>query len=402
MANSQDRARNKRSRSPTQQIAPSNEQARLDDQSPNEHTMDTSNNANPAKRQKRSSKGNKSKKKKSQSNSNSEVSTNIKEPPVTWEDRYEQLKDYKAEHGHTRVPKGYINKKLWCWVATQRYQYKLYQDNDQEQQHDNKSSSVTMTLERINLLNALDFDWGTNNASWEERFQELVAFQQTYGHVNVSKRTNGGEFKQLGLWVSRQRSEFKRLLAEGGLGTSRSKRKSHMTLERIQQLDAIGFQWELSNGSGSKKQTTIMDPSKIASAITTALSQKNYQSLSSSTSSETHSNEDKCLKSATRNTVVLTDSNLSFCVDNERPHGEKIALVATEHASSPQQPSPTQAWLTRGNITPQYATCDDDEEANPVSNANDDSEDEEESFLFARNAKPWKRQDLVRPISSLL
>ena len=131
MANSQDRARNKRSRSPTQQIAPSNEQARLDDQSPNEHTMDTSNNANPAKRQKRSSKGNKSKKKKSQSNSNSEVSTNIKEPPVTWEDRYEQLKDYKAEHGHTRVPKGYINKKLWCWVATQRYQYKLYQDNDQ-------------------------------------------------------------------------------------------------------------------------------------------------------------------------------------------------------------------------------------------------------------------------------
>ena len=323
MDNKQDRTRNKRSRSPTQSAPHSNEQARLDDQSPKEHTMETSNSANPSKRQKRSSKGNKSKKKKGLRNSDNEVSTtssNIKEPPVTWEDRYKQLKAYKAEHGHTRVPKGYTNKKLWCWVATQRYQYKLYQGNDQEQQHDNKSSSVTMTPERINLLNALDFDWGTNNASWEERFQELVAFQQTYGHVNVSKRTNGGEFKQLGLWVSRQRSEFKRLLAEGGLGTSRSKRKSHMTLERIQQLEAIGFQWELPNGSGSKKQTTIMDPSKIASAITTALSQKKYKSLSSS-SSEMHSSGDHDLKSVARNTAALADSNLSFCGDSESPHG---------------------------------------------------------------------------------
>ena len=44
----------------------------------------------------------------------------------TWNERLEELKEYKAQHGHCNVPRKYEpNKALGMWVRTQRTQYNL-------------------------------------------------------------------------------------------------------------------------------------------------------------------------------------------------------------------------------------------------------------------------------------
>ena len=47
----------------------------------------------------------------------------------TWEDRLSELADYRKIYGHCNVPQYYSeNKKLGCWVQTQRTQYKLHRE----------------------------------------------------------------------------------------------------------------------------------------------------------------------------------------------------------------------------------------------------------------------------------
>jgi hypothetical protein len=68
------------------------------------------------------------------------------------------------------------------------------------------------------------------NERWMDRFQELVEFYQKEGHFNVPYKSNTTLFQ----WVKRQRHQFKlRSMGE----------HSNLTIERIQQLDKIGFVW---------------------------------------------------------------------------------------------------------------------------------------------------------------
>jgi len=70
--------------------------------------------------------------------------------------------------------------------------------------------------------------------SWEERRQQLVVFKNKFRHTNVPQRY--AENNQLATWVNTQRSQYK-LLKAG--------KKSHMTRERIQSLDELGFEWKV-------------------------------------------------------------------------------------------------------------------------------------------------------------
>jgi len=69
---------------------------------------------------------------------------------VSWEDRLEELKQYKAEFGDCQVPQHYVlNRKLGKWVNRVRTEYK----------HFRNGTKSAMTVERIALLGALDFEW---------------------------------------------------------------------------------------------------------------------------------------------------------------------------------------------------------------------------------------------------
>jgi len=68
------------------------------------------------------------------------------------------------------------------------------------------------------------------NERWMDRFQELVEFYEREGHFNVPYKSNTTLFQ----WVKRQRHQFKlRSMGE----------HSNLTMDRIQQLDKIGFVW---------------------------------------------------------------------------------------------------------------------------------------------------------------
>jgi len=73
---------------------------------------------------------------------------------IVWRERYEQLKDYKREHGHCRVP-SYCkeNPQLASWVKCQRRQYKLFWEG--------KRSS--MSVERTQMLENVGFTWEVRN-----------------------------------------------------------------------------------------------------------------------------------------------------------------------------------------------------------------------------------------------
>jgi hypothetical protein len=146
---------------------------------------------------------------------------------AAWEDRLSELASYFKEHGHCNVPHNYNeNPQLGAWVRTQRAQYRYHLEG--------KISN--MTLSRIHELDSLSFEWVISvTATWEDRLSELVDYRKIHGHCNDLYSHSGNI--NLGKWVTRQRYEYRKYL-EG--------KASQITLSRIQELDSMGFEWEVS------------------------------------------------------------------------------------------------------------------------------------------------------------
>lgn len=142
-----------------------------------------------------------------------------------WTEKFEELLEFRKTRGHCCVPHTFEeNPSLARWVKRQRYQYKLKAEG----------KPSTMTDERIVALEQVGFVWDSHGAAWLERWQELVQFQQQYGHANVP--SNHPHNPQLATWVKCQRRQYK-LFWDG--------KPSNMNLERIQRLESVGFEWEL-------------------------------------------------------------------------------------------------------------------------------------------------------------
>jgi hypothetical protein len=76
--------------------------------------------------------------------------------------------------------------------------------------------------------------------SFQERFNDLLAFKEIHGHTNVPKRYPADP--SLGQWVSHIRSAKNR--SEIGSDSAASASFS-LSEEHVQQLDGIGFKWQL-------------------------------------------------------------------------------------------------------------------------------------------------------------
>jgi hypothetical protein len=95
-----------------------------------------------------------------------------------------------------------------------------------------------MTAERVAILEELGFEWNVENwqdkneikppkKTWEERFQELLAFQKRTGHTIVPQNLPG-----LGQWVHAQRQQLKAFQAG---------QKSSLNVKKAMKLTSIGF-----------------------------------------------------------------------------------------------------------------------------------------------------------------
>jgi hypothetical protein len=127
-----------------------------------------------------------------------------------WMRMYETLTLFKNAYGHTRVPiKWDPNPQLAAWV------YRV------------KSGKPELTPQKVELLNGIGFDWtlrAKNVLPWTIMFGQLISFKQKHGHTRVPVKWP--ENPKLGRWVSRMRYL-----------------KERLDLDRISQLESIGFDW---------------------------------------------------------------------------------------------------------------------------------------------------------------
>lgn len=141
----------------------------------------------------------------------------------TWNDRYSELKQYKAKSGHTKVPQNESGG-LGVWVCQQRSSYKKFKAG--------KSSSLTNS--RVKALDALSFDWSLRKRfTWDERYSQLKKFsEENGGSCNVPF---DGQMKGLFGWCENQRRA-----RNTGKGLS---------VDKVEKLNAIDFPWATSTST---------------------------------------------------------------------------------------------------------------------------------------------------------
>ena len=143
-----------------------------------------------------------------------------------WWARFQELEEYKHEHGDCNVPQHYnANPQLGRWVNQQRQNY-----------NKNKLES-----ERIEALESIGFEWTrpkhrrTDDAQWWCRLGELKEYKHEHGDCNVPHHYKANP--QLGNWVGTQRRRY---------------RQNNLSSERIEALESIGFEWTRPRSGGSK------------------------------------------------------------------------------------------------------------------------------------------------------
>jgi len=128
-----------------------------------------------------------------------------------WQQMFDKLLQFKKEYHHSNVPNIFPqDPSLASWVRNQRHVYKKHQ----------------LSLEKIQKLEDLCFEWEPQQAQWQQMFDKLFQFKQEYHHCNVPYKFQ--QDPSLVSWVNHQRHTYKKHLL------------SH---DRIKQLETLGFQW---------------------------------------------------------------------------------------------------------------------------------------------------------------
>jgi hypothetical protein len=119
------------------------------------------------------------------------------------EQRLDELRVFKEQHGHLHVPSRSGPLGRWLKMARVKYnQGKL-------------DGAIITRLEEMGL------EW----SEWEAMYQELKEYKETHGNCVVPRRE---EFKRLNRWVTTQRQNY---------------RVEKLSRYRITKLEEIGFTW---------------------------------------------------------------------------------------------------------------------------------------------------------------
>jgi len=143
----------------------------------------------------------------------------------TWLQFFEEIKQFKETHGHSRVDEKQT-KALSEWVKNMRFQVRKYKEGSEDN---------ILSKEQFDMLKQLDLDSTLRESKFEARFGELKEFQEAHGHCVVP--TIYAANQKLSNWVQTQKRQYK-LLKEG--------KKSQMSEEKCKLLKDAGFEFEVS------------------------------------------------------------------------------------------------------------------------------------------------------------
>jgi hypothetical protein len=153
----------------------------------------------------------------------------------TFDDRFKDLKAFKAEFGHCNVPgTNSSNNKhflLGQWCGHVRMSYKSIKEGGIPR--NNKLSKADMKR----LENA-GFEWKLYK-TFDDRFNDLMVFKAEFGHCNVPQtQSNTNKHSSLGTWCRDMRISYKAIKEGGRLRCKLSKAD-------IKLLEKAGFEWRL-------------------------------------------------------------------------------------------------------------------------------------------------------------
>jgi Helicase associated domain len=147
----------------------------------------------------------------------------------TWNERFDELRQYYETHGNCNVPARYGTLGWWC-----------------KQNRINRSRGKLQS-EYITRLNSIDFIWDPLERAWMESFHELMAYKKQHGNCEVPRR-----FGKVGLWLGSQKSDYQR---------------KKLRPDRILKLQSIGVDWA-SEKEPKKQRTTIGEQDEATSTTT--------------------------------------------------------------------------------------------------------------------------------------
>ena len=148
---------------------------------------------------------------------------------TNWRGAYLELVKFQKRFGHCRVPQNWKeNNSLAHWVKTQRMDH----------------ANSELHGDRVVLLEKIGFEWVVDRSTWDDRFADLCAFNERFGHCLVPVRWD--ENRLLGSWVVRQRC---------------LRRKGKLQERLVERLDSIGFEWDARTVAKTSEKR-ISDPDK--------------------------------------------------------------------------------------------------------------------------------------------
>jgi len=142
-----------------------------------------------------------------------------------WNARYEEIKQFKAEHFHFPGFKTDFGKWRWAWKweKQQRKHYDLRR----------RGKESPLTDDQIVKLVQIDFEglYGDflNKYIWEARYQQFKKFKDEHGHCKVPAR-----YYPLCTWVERCRRDYM---------SFKNEKNSPMNREQAEMFDEIGVDW---------------------------------------------------------------------------------------------------------------------------------------------------------------
>ncbi|MBE2283810.1 MAG: helicase associated domain-containing protein [Prosthecobacter sp.] len=141
---------------------------------------------------------------------------------ITWGENFAKLLEFHRAHGHANVrstdPDHHA---LAAWVASQRMKHRR----------------GTLQADRVQKLESIGLKWGKAEyqagllRSWDQRFDELVAFRRQHGHPHVSKADKSHH--SLDIWAKTQRMYY---------------HQGKLSADQIKRLESIGFSWNGKEG----------------------------------------------------------------------------------------------------------------------------------------------------------
>uniref|UniRef100_A0A7S2SL23 Helicase-associated domain-containing protein n=1 Tax=Eucampia antarctica TaxID=49252 RepID=A0A7S2SL23_9STRA len=150
---------------------------------------------------------------------NNNKKENTRSFDARWNEKFNELIQYQDQYGDCCVPQSFEpNPSLGRWVRYQRF-------------------DAYMTKERVDKLDSIGFVWGAKEAIWNAHVEELKAFRNKFGHVNVPQNCDEKN-RKLSMWVQNQRVQY-------GYLKNGYPKKSFLTPERIAILESLSFAWDM-------------------------------------------------------------------------------------------------------------------------------------------------------------